>query len=165
MNVSFTVVFVDGFKTRWMRAADIFESFKVMIRPPVPMVGEWDNDLKDFFNEAHLKKMVDNINAELKKIPQGGWNVLNPEDRVAFIYSPLSKNYYFDPTINVVSDGNGWTTAVKAVESLGLTPIEDKHPLFYKPNEDHINQGHQRDVQRQPRARVRGRRERVCKEE
>jgi hypothetical protein len=133
MKVTFTVVFVDYKMTTLMQAADMFEKFKVIIRPPVPMEGVWEGDPKDFFNEDHLKKIVDNIHAELSKLPEG--QPLNPKDWIAFIYSKQSDNYYFNPTINAISNGVGWNTAVGVIKSLGLQPIESKHPLYYNTHE------------------------------
>ena len=80
-------LFSDQFKTRFMQAADVFESFKVIVCNPVTL------DLADDRLEAAVEAAKTSSDDKY---------------RLVAAYEPGGPVHYADPEVKVISDGTRW---------------------------------------------------------
>lgn len=98
------LLFGDKFVTRFMQDTGTFESYKVLMKPPLraEVVDDW--------GESHIQAIK-------RQVEQSNYHL------IAAVGEEI---YYSDPTVKVVSNGTGWTMFADYLENLKNIEIGKK---------------------------------------
>ncbi len=97
------IIFSENFTTRFMQAADMFEDFKVLIKPPL------EATVVDDFGQ-------NNVDAMLKQLEGSPYSLV----------AVVTKDFrWLNPQVKTVSTGTHWCTLENYLASMGY-----KEPLY-----------------------------------